>query len=143
MIKKIFWAVLAVTLIVWGGVGVYLLRPIATPQVSKLPAPSPFKPPSVSKESTEAGFFTQIKPKYFVVSGTIKELEEKFITLRGNNGQSGTYPLSDTIRVATLKERPQRHLYLKDLKPGGKVTIYIEQQENDSYHVVLIRPESL
>ena len=148
MKAKLFY--LLIVLVVFGGVTwIFWNKKTREENVSlppSLPSSVPIVKPSdgfgkmVKLTPTEVDFLSQvsqIRPKFFVVSGTIKEIEEKFITLKGHDEKLGTYPLSGTIRVTVPKDAAPRHLF--DLRPGNKVNVYIEREKDNFYRVILIR----
>ena len=88
--RKVFWIVLVIALMVWGGVGVYFWtlrtqRETRTPPRAMVPeTTSPVSSPAVSLPS-----WAQIKPELMVATGRIKSKDINKNTITIKNSQTG------------------------------------------------------
>lgn len=88
-------------------------------------------------------FLNQISPKSFVVAGTIHQVGKEAVTLQGENGELGTYNLSDAIPVAIPipEEKSWKRVGVNEsgLQKGDNVELYVTLEKDGSYYVSLIQ----
>ena len=115
-VKRIFWVVLAITLIVWIGVGIYYLTTKKSEKLTKTPSPSsPITQQEFTPWTTE---YSSEQP--------VKEMEGVYDFLDYKNSQFALESDGETYFFTIPKD------VKKFIMPGNKLKLRIYYQVKDS-----------